>query len=180
MSELKIFVDSISSKVERVVSNIEDIRRILGQLGIGYEQWTYYDDLPRDCDESTVLSRYEDEVDRLMTRQNYKRVDVLSLNSDNSDKESLREKFLPEHRHSEDEVRFFVRGGGLFALHIEGKVYEVMCKAGDLLSIPANTAHWFDMGASPEFTVIRFFNNPDGWVAQFTDSAISERFSRLG
>jgi 1,2-dihydroxy-3-keto-5-methylthiopentene dioxygenase len=43
----------------------------------------------------------------------------------------------------------------------------VLCEQGDLISVPANTPHWFDMGPNPYFIAIRLFNNPDGWVANF-------------
>ena len=91
----------------------------------------------------------------------------------------MRQKFLAEHTHSEDEVRFFVDGHGLFSLHVAAEVYEVLCEKGDLISVPANTKHWFDMGPNPRFVAIRFFNNPEGWVAQFTGSDIADRFNRL-
>jgi len=35
------------------------------------------------------------------------------------------------------------------------------------------------MGPAPQFTAIRFFDNPKGWVAQFTGDPIAERFPRL-
>ena len=61
------------------------------------------------------------------------------------------------------ELRFFVDGRGLFYLHLGDKVYCVLCEQGDLISVPANTTHWFDMGANPRFKCIRFFTTPDGW-----------------
>jgi 1,2-dihydroxy-3-keto-5-methylthiopentene dioxygenase len=104
---------------------------------------------------------------------------VVSLTADNPHKTAFREKFLNEHTHSEDEVRFFVDGKGLFSLHIENQVFEVLCTRSDLISVPANTRHWFDMGENPNFIAIRFFNNPEGWVANFTGSDIASKFSRL-
>ena len=77
----------------------------------------------------------------------------------------MRAKFLDEHRHGEDEVRFFVAGRGLFVLHIEEHVYAVLCERNDLISVPAGTRHWFDMGEHPHFVAVRLFNNPEGWVA---------------
>jgi 1,2-dihydroxy-3-keto-5-methylthiopentene dioxygenase len=35
------------------------------------------------------------------------------------------------------------------------------------------------MGPNPGFIAIRLFNNPDGWVANFTGSDIADRFNRL-
>ena len=88
---------------------------------------------------------------------------------------AFRKKFLDEHVHSEDEVRFFVRGQGLFVIHANGRVYSVLCEKDDLISVPANTRHWFDMGPNPSFTAIRLFNNPEGWVANFTGDEIASR-----
>jgi 1,2-dihydroxy-3-keto-5-methylthiopentene dioxygenase len=87
----------------------------------------------------------------------------------------MRQKFLSEHRHLEDEVRFFVRGQGLFYLHLDGQVYALQCEKQDLIRVPSGTPHWFDMGPAPDFTCIRLFTNPEGWAAQWTGDAIAER-----
>ena len=87
-----------------------------------------------------------------------------------------REKFLAEHTHSEDEVRFFVEGRGAFYLRLDGNVHVVVCERGDLLGVPAGTRHWFDMGTNPEFTALRFFRDPEGWVGHFTGDDIATRF----
>ena len=114
-----------------------------------------------------------------MSERGYVTVDVISLNSDHPQKAELRAKFLDEHRHAEDEVRFFVAGRGLFTLHIDDYVYAVLCEKNDLISVPAGTPHWFDMGEHPHFVAIRLFNNPEGWVANFTGEDIASRFPRL-
>jgi 1,2-dihydroxy-3-keto-5-methylthiopentene dioxygenase len=88
----------------------------------------------------------------------------------------MRLKFLNEHTHDDFEVRFFVDGSGLFYLHIDDKVYMVLCEQGDLISVPARTTHWFDMGVRPDFRCIRFFTVPEGWVGNFTGSDIANRF----
>lgn len=83
--------------------------------------------------------------------------------------------FLFEHTHSDFEIRFFVDGCGTFYIHHSDKVYAIICEKGDLISIPAETTHWFDMGTKPFFKAIRFFTIPDGWVGKFTGSDISKR-----
>ena len=130
-------------------------------------------------DSAAVLAAYNRDVQRLIAEEGYQTVDVISLNASNPDKEALRKKFLSEHTHSEDEVRFFVDGQGLFSLHIGDRVYEVLCQKGDLISVPANTPHWFDMGPEPSLVAIRFFNYQEGWVAHYTGNDIAERYSRL-
>jgi len=114
-----------------------------------------------------------------MADEGYQTVDVVSMAPDHPDKKAFRQKFLAEHTHSDDEVRFFVDGHGLFSLHLDDDVYEILCEKGDLIGVPANTRHWFDMGPNPRFVAIRLFNNPEGWVANFTGAGIADRFNRL-
>ena len=106
-------------------------------------------------------------------------MDVVSIAPDNPKRDEMRARFLDEHFHKEDEVRFFVAGSGLFTLHVGDRVYELLCEAGDLVSVPDATTHWFDMGPEPSFVAIRFFTEPDGWVGHFTGSDIATRFPRL-
>ncbi|MNU11763.1 Acireductone dioxygenase [compost metagenome] len=55
----------------------------------------------------------------------------------------------------------------------------MLCEKNDLISVPAGTRHWFDMGEHPHFVAIRLFNNPEGWVANFTGEDIANQFPRL-
>ncbi|WP_448664253.1 1,2-dihydroxy-3-keto-5-methylthiopentene dioxygenase [Sphingomonas sp. CJ20] len=159
---------------------LDDPARIadaLAPLGVRFEQWPLRP-LPEGADQDAVLQAFAPEVDRLKAAQGYRSVDVIRMVPDHPDRATLRTKFLSEHRHAEDEVRFFVEGEGLFTLRVEDRVYAVLCSAGDLISVPAGVRHWFDMGPAPRFTAIRLFTNPDGWVAQFTGDTIADRFPR--
>ena len=156
-----------------------DIARHLGQVGVRFERWETDSSIAPGATPEAVIAAYQKDIDRLIEEEGYQTVDVVSLNPHHPDKDALRKKFLDEHRHSEDEVRFFVAGQGLFSLHLGERVFEVLCEQGDLISVPAGTPHWFDMGPNPSFIAIRLFNNPNGWVANFTDSDIASRFSRL-
>lgn len=93
---------------------------------------------------------------------------------------SAARKILSEHTHGEDEVRFFVEGAGLFCLHLNGKIFQILCEKNDLISVPANTRHWFDMGGSPSlprsvYSIIR-----KGWVAHFTGDKIADAYPGWG
>ena len=118
------------------------------------------------------------DIDRLIAERGFKTVDVVSIAPDNPQREAMRAKFLDEHFHKEDEVRFFVAGSGLFTLHVGGKVYEIECVQDDLIGVPDSTLHWFDMGPEPRFVAIRFFTEPDGWVGHFTGTDIAKKFPR--
>ena len=126
-----------------------------------------------------MLAAYKTEVARLSAEAGYQTIDVIRITPDNPKKDELRTKFIDEHTHDEDEVRFFVEGSGAFYLHLADKVYQVVCTRDDLLSVPAGTQHWFDMGPEPYFTAIRLFISPDGWVAKFTGDKISSSIPRF-
>jgi 1,2-dihydroxy-3-keto-5-methylthiopentene dioxygenase len=91
-------------------------------------------------------------------------------------KDEFRQLFLAEHTHADFEVRFFVDGAGLFYLHVGDRIYAMLCEGGDLISVPAGTTHWFDMGSAPSFKCIRLFTTPEGWKGEFTGSDIAKRF----
>lgn len=179
MSELKIFNEQQAGQANFHSRDPQQIAAQLKALGVRFEQWSTDSHIqPGDAPER-VLAAYRKDIDRLVAEEGYQTVDVVSLNRHAPNKDELRRKFLDEHTHSEDEVRFFVGGEGLFTLHINQLVCEVLCQRGDLISVPAHTPHWFDMGPNPDFIAIRFFNNPEGWVAKYTGNNIAERFSRL-
>lgn len=179
MSSLRIYNDTDTSNLIFASGNNISIRTKLAEVGVRFEQWLTPAKLGKDAEQAEVLCAYKEDIERLIAEEGYQSVDVVNMHPKHPQKIQLRQKFLDEHTHSEDEVRFFVAGEGLFSLHIGRRVYEIHCRQGDLISVPANTPHWFDMGPNPEFIAIRLFNNPDGWVANFTGSDIAEIFNRL-
>lgn len=179
MSRLRVFNESDGTHAIVNTDEHAAIARELGKVGVCFERWQASAALTPGADAETVIAAYRKDIDRLMREQGYQAVDVVSLNPDHPERAVLRQKFLEEHTHAEDEVRFFVAGQGLFTLHIKDKVYEVLCQQGDLISVPANTRHWFDMSDRPYFIAIRLFSNPAGWVANFTGDKIAQRFPRF-
>jgi len=160
-------------------SEPETITEAMAARGIGFERWPARTALPEGATGEQILAAYAPEIARVQSIGTYPTVDAIRLTPDHPEREALRRKFLAEHTHSEDEVRFFVEGQGLFCLHIGAEVLQLLCEADDWIRVPAGTRHWFDMGPAPRFTAIRFFDNPEGWVAQFTGDAIAERFPLL-
>jgi 1,2-dihydroxy-3-keto-5-methylthiopentene dioxygenase len=181
VSQLQIFpVQPGSHPLPSLASNDPDlIAAELAERGIGFERWPARQHLPAGAGPDQILAAYADEIRRVQQRGTYPTVDAIRLTPDHPDREALRQKFLAEHIHTEDEVRFFVEGRGLFCLHIGDEVLQLLCETGDWISVPAGTKHWFDMGSQPAFCAIRFFDNPEGWVAQFTGDAIASRYPLL-
>lgn len=179
MSQLKIFADNDPATAITTSHDHTEIADLLSQKGVRFEKWATAASVVAGDSQDKIIKEYRSDIDRLIEADGYQSVDVVSLTPDHPDKEKLRQTFLAEHAHSEDEVRFFVAGQGLFSLHLAGSVYEVLCQKGDLIGVPANTPHWFDMGPNPNFVAIRLFNNPDGWVAHYSGSDIAKQFNRL-
>jgi 1,2-dihydroxy-3-keto-5-methylthiopentene dioxygenase len=179
MTQLRIFSEDQPQQASFSSLEPEAIRRELQQVGIRFEQWSAAAPIAEGADADTVTAAYRSDIEKLMGESGYQAFDVISLGPDHPDRITLRQKFLNEHTHAEDEVRFFVSGSGLFTLHIGEQVFEVLCERGDLIGVPAGTRHWFDMGPRPSFTAIRIFTNPDGWNADFTGDTIAERFPRF-
>ncbi|MBO9712791.1 acireductone dioxygenase [Sphingomonas sp.] len=178
MTRLRIFSADDAGTPALDTREPNEIAASLAGLGVRFEQWPSRP-LGAAAGQDEVLAAFAPEVDRLKAEKGYRSVDVIRMVPDHPEKAALRTKFLSEHRHSEDEVRFFVEGEGLFTLRSdEGRVYAVLCEEGDLISVPAGMRHWFDMGPSPRFTAIRLFTNADGWIANFTGDAIADRFPR--
>ena len=179
MSQLSIY--HTSEKVIPIFhsQDHQEIATQLDKVSVRFERWQAATIITDETSNEMILSAYQQDIDRLKSEGGYCTVDVISLAKGNPNAAQLREKFLFEHTHNEDEVRFFVAGQGLFCLHIDDKVYQVLCQRGDLISVPANTPHWFDMGSDPEFTAIRLFNNEAGWVAHGTQSEIASQFPLL-
>lgn len=159
------------------------IAHALAAEGIRFEQWKASHLLAPGAGQDEVLAAYRDDVERICAEGGYVTVDVVRLARGDEDDTTwaakaagAREKFLAEHTHDDDEVRFFVEGAGAFYLRRSGKVHVVACEAGDLLLVPEGTLHWFDMGTDPTFAAIRFFKIPEGWVGNFTGDPIASSF----
>ena len=178
MSRLRVFTETEPRTPQLETSDHTEIARALAPIGVRFERWAAAQPIKPGDKPDDVIAAYRSDIDRIMAEKNYQAVDVIRLNADHPQKDALRRKFLNEHRHSEDEVRFFVAGAGLFTLHLDTRVLEVLCEQGDLISVPDNTRHWFDMGPNPHFIAIRIFSNVEGWVANFTGDDIAQRFPR--
>lgn len=179
MSRLRIFDETQPQSPLAVHDEHAAIARELGRVGVRFERWQATQPIEPGASQDEVIAAYRSDIDRLMAEKGYQSVDVISLTPDHPDRATLRQKFLSEHTHSEDEVRFFVAGAGQFTLHIDDKVYDLLCEKGDLIGVPDGTRHWFDMSESPYFVAIRLFTNKEGWVAQLTGADIAAQFPRM-
>ena len=181
MTLLTVWDENNASTPELQTRDAQVITDVLATLGARFSRWELKE-LSAEPTQDEVLEAYRDEIDAVNAAQGYTLVDVVSIVDDSSAEyleqaATARGKFLSEHQHDDDEDRFFARGSGVFYLRANGKVNAVFCEAGDVISVPANTTHWFDMGTRPEYVSVRFFHDDDGWVGNFTGSDIATKFA---
>ena len=180
MTLLTVYTDADAPEKVLESEEAEEIALALKEIDVTFERWEVAEEFAAGGDQQAILDHYRDEIARVVEAEGYVLVDVTQLHRTDDPgweelKTAARNKFLSEHTHDDDEVRFFVSGSGIFYLHVKGKVYAVLCEAGDMLSVPKNTTHWFDMGTDPDFTAIRFFHDEDGWVGNFTGNQLAAR-----
>jgi 1,2-dihydroxy-3-keto-5-methylthiopentene dioxygenase len=167
-------------------SNIElrdpkEIRSFFNDRGIFFDQWTcdvLFDDR---ATQEEILEAYSKDLKPFMEQGGYLTADVISINKLTDNYDAIRAKFLAEHTHSEDEIRFFVDGQGLFWFNLENEpVFNLLCQKGDLISVPAGTKHWFDAGEKEPFVkAIRIFIDMSGWVPYYTGAETEKRFEKF-
>ncbi|MFN5417825.1 MAG: 1,2-dihydroxy-3-keto-5-methylthiopentene dioxygenase [Flavobacteriia bacterium] len=163
------------------ITDSKEIRKFFNDRGIFFDQWTcdvIFDDT---ASQEEILNAYEKDLKPFMENGGYQTADVISINNLTENYEAIRAKFLAEHTHSEDEIRFFVDGQGLFWFNLESEpVFNLLCQKGDLISVPEGTKHWFDAGEKNPFVkAIRIFIDMTGWTPHYTGTEIEKKYLKF-
>jgi 1,2-dihydroxy-3-keto-5-methylthiopentene dioxygenase len=164
---------------KRTLSDQNEVTRYLATLGIEYERWPVAQRVPADAPAEDVLVAYSAEIERLKAQGGYVTADVIDVNAQTPGLEAMLAKFNTEHWHDEDEVRFIIRGRGLFHIHPReggGPVIAIEVEAGDLIRVPRGTWHWFDLCADRNIRAIRLFQDKAGWTPHYTGSGADKGY----
>lgn len=162
------------------ISQPSEIKKFMNDRGIIFEQWKASQPLNDTDSQETILKAYEHELGPYMKKNGYVNADVINVHKDTPNIEAIRAKFLSEHTHAEDEVRFFVDGEGEFFFHLKDRneVFSLLCQKGDFISVPKGYTHWFDLAPKYHVKAIRVFMTPEGWVANYTQSGVEKRYQK--
>lgn len=161
----------------RTLTDPESVTEHLATLGIDYERWEPSHPVGPDAPAEEILAAYHEEIDRLKARGGYVTADVIDVKPETPNLEAMLAKFRSEHWHDEDEVRFIIRGRGVFHIHPpQGPVIALEVQAGDLIRVPRGTWHWFDLCAERNIRAIRLFQDPSGWTPRYTESGVDKGF----
>ncbi len=163
----------------REISDVQEIREFLQPFGIWYEKWDVEGRIGSEATNEEILTAYAPEIDRLKQAGNFVTADVINVSPSTPNLDVLLAKFSKEHTHSEDEVRFTVRGSGVFHIHPEnGPVFGIQVESGDLVNVPCGTKHWFDLCNDRTIRCIRLFQDSSGWTPQYIEnSSLHEKYT---
>lgn len=167
----------------QILQDYDKVRDFLAGINIVYEYWEPIADLSHNASNEEVLIAYSKLINELKRRGGYVTADVITVNKNTPGLDAMLAKFNIEHRHDEDEVRYILSGRGLFHIHSQqqqqqqrDQVVAIEVDAGDLICIPRDTLHWFDLCGDRKIRAIRLFQNVSGWTPHYTHSAIDRKY----
>ena len=161
------------------LTDAAEIRDHLAAIGIDYERWDA--DGARvspDASAEEILAAYQPEIEKLKASGGYVTADVIDITPAVANLDQMLDRFRPEHWHDEDEVRFIVKGCGIFHIAPEngGAVSAVKMTAGDMIRVPRGTKHWFDLDETRTVRAIRLFQDTAGWTPHYTASGREKNY----
>lgn len=158
----------------------EQISAYLAPMGICYERWNPQADVPENPTDEQILQAYDQQIRALMSKGGYITADVINVTPDLPNLQTMLDRFNKEHTHSEDEVRFIVKGRGIFHIHPKsGPVFVLELHAGDLINVPAGTQHWFDLCEDRNIRAIRLFKDKSGWSPLYVEQGVHGEYQPL-
>ena len=164
----------------REITGADEIRAFLKPFGIWYEKWDVEGRLPAEATNEQILETYAPEIERLKKLGNFVTADVINVNANTPNLDAMLAKFNKEHTHSEDEVRFTVKGAGVFHIHPDnGPVFAIQVESGDLINVPCGTRHWFDLCSDKTIRCIRLFQDMSGWTPHYVEKSVHEGYTPL-
>jgi len=120
---------------------------------------------------STEEAAYQPRMDALKSERGYVEQDVVELHPDTPNLPEILEKFDDEHLHTEDEARFVLEGEGVFDIRSDGDAWmRVKVEKGDLIVVPAQRYHRFELTGSKTIRCVRLFQDRSGWVPHYRET----------
>jgi 1,2-dihydroxy-3-keto-5-methylthiopentene dioxygenase len=171
-------LEMASIQIRNTGKRIEDPEKVTAFLknqGILYEHWRVTKMPQRfmekfiltDNEKDQILKIYESDIKDLAARNGYRHWDIVALSENTPNLDELLKKFEEVHTHTEDEVRAITAGNGIFIIKGDDETgyFDIELTAGDVISVPVNTPHFFTLKEDRQVVAIRLFIETEGWVA---------------
>ena len=116
----------------------------------------------------TDSAQYQGQLDALKSERGYVQQDEIALSEATPNLDALCAKFVDEHFHEDDEVRFVLDGEGVFDIRSgDDRWIRVVVERGDLIVVPAQRHHRFLMTEQRRIRCVRLFKDAAGWVPHY-------------
>ena len=117
---------------------------------------------------STESDEYQSVLTKLKQDRGYIEQDEVELSPQTPNLEEICAKFVDEHRHDDDEVRFVLEGAGVFDIRSRKDEWmRVTVEAGDLIVVPKDRYHRFELTDAQRIRCVRLFRDTAGWVPHY-------------
>jgi 1,2-dihydroxy-3-keto-5-methylthiopentene dioxygenase len=156
-----------------------EIAAYLGGIGIDYERWDNIGEIGPDASDEEILDFYSPEIEALKAKGGYVTADVINVIPETPGLTKCSPSSTASTGTTKDEVRFIVKGHGLF--HIAptgGDIVSIEMEAGDLIRVPRGTLHWFNLCGDRTVRAIRLFQDVSGWTPHYTESGVDADTNR--
>jgi 1,2-dihydroxy-3-keto-5-methylthiopentene dioxygenase len=111
-------------------------------------------------------------LDALSRERGYVKEDIVALSPDTPNLDAICQKFIGEHFHTEDEVRFVLEGEGIFDIRSgDDRYMRITVERGDLIVVPGRRHHRFMLTEKKHIRCVRLFEDEAGWVAHYRDAS---------
>jgi 1,2-dihydroxy-3-keto-5-methylthiopentene dioxygenase len=108
---------------------------------------------------------FQPTLDVLKAERGYVEQDIVELKPDTPNLEGICAKFIDEHLHTDDEVRYVLEGEGIFDIRsADDRWMRVTVEQGDLIVVPADRYHRFQLTDKKQIRCVRLFKDASGWV----------------
>ena len=115
---------------------------------------------------------YQQPLDVLKAERGYPEQDIVELSPQTPGLDGICAKFVDEHYHDDDEVRFVLSGDGIFDIRSDDDRWmRVYVATGDLIVVPAKRHHRFLLTDRRAIRCVRLFRDASGWVPHYRDQA---------
>ena len=111
---------------------------------------------------------YQGPLDALKRARGYVAQDIVTLSPSTPNLDAICAKFIDEHFHDDDEVRFVLEGEGIFDIRSEDdRFMRVQVHQGDLIVVPKERHHRFMLTETKQIRCVRLFRDQSGWVPHY-------------
>jgi 1,2-dihydroxy-3-keto-5-methylthiopentene dioxygenase len=168
----------------KVVTDPQAIAQELAPLKVQLSYWPIDNPQVQDLLDRAALDDAEkeqvlvglDHYFETLASNGYTSRDLIVLHPDVPNLDTLLSKFNAVHTHGDDEVRYIVEGEGVFGfVRPDGSQVELTMQPQEFINVPAGTEHWFYLTPSRRVKAVRYFMGMEGWVPEYTNTAIKFR-----